>query len=426
MNKNEKTCYLGAFIKKLYIFPSLLIACFVCVVLYFGNSMNALEQIKMIGNGSHFIFTLIAFGLFFVLNFIYMLLSSKKKEIKLVDALSFAFILIGLFYIVLLTVINNDFNIVKLVVAGLTFVVGLVFTIIFSVNFNKTNVNLDAYPLQNNFKGYLSNIFNNYFFFILLFAFAFLSFNSLFNSVYYIISLIASPQLLAVTILLVLPIMLYFTTSISSKHIGLIDPLLIAMLISLSLSITQSAFFIQDQTLKFLLSSGGLIVVLLAIILRNKFIDLSLAKKEYLSPKERGKVSNYFAKLFAKFNPLEMLAISSVLTIVLLLTMFRFNNLFHFIKVADKKLAIALDCLPYLVVNLVGYGSLIFSAVISLVNINSSKITIGDYMLFYCLAFVVFASITLFIKVSLFVGCGLLLAGVLLTFILGARIRKID
>ncbi len=426
MNKDEKVCYFGAFIKKLYIFPSLLITCFVCLVLYFGNDINAINYLKSLDNGSHYIFTLIAFGLFFILNFIYMLLSVKKKGIKLVDSLSFAFILIGLFYLLLLTIIKNDFNIVKLIVSCLIFIVGLTFTILFAVNFNKPTLSQSTYSLENNFKAYISNIFKKYFFFILLFAFAFVSFNSLFNSVYYIVSLIASPQLLSITILLVLPIILYFTTSISSKHIGLIDALLITMLISLPLAITQTAFFIEEQTLKFLLSVGGLIVVVLAIILRCNFIDLSLAKSEYVLPKERGKISNYFAKLFAKFNLLEMLAISSVLTIVLLLTMFRFNNLLRFIKIDGEKLSFTINCLPYLVVNFVGYGVLIFSGIISLVNINSTKITIGDYMLFYCLAFVVFASITLFIKVSLFVGCGLLLAGVLLTFILGARIRKID
>ena len=169
----------------------------------------------------------------------------------------------------------------------------------------------------------------------------------------------------------------------------------------------------------------GIVIILISSIFRYCLFDLSIPTFNTVNTNSDWKTLNYLKRLFSKYNPLLMLTIGGLITIVSLLTLFRLSNFSKVVSFDKGTLIFSLKALPFFFVNLVIYGTLIAFGIISLVNIKSYDITSGDFTLATLIAFTFFASISLLIAPSIWVMLEIIIGTSFSFAILGARVRNL-
>lgn len=421
--KNKKPSYFMSIIKNGYVIPALFISTLSLTVLCFGYKQNAFNSI--LSNKNLFLFLTIAFGYFMVLSVLYLFFSTKKKHVSLADSLAFSYLFTGLFYALFLMVIAKDFNLYRLIFCGVLFVLGLVFSMVNGFSFAPDAKVKKIYYTSHSLSGYYSTLFKDFSFFgILLASFAFCCFAFLFNELNFIQSL-QSKRFFFVVFICLFPFIVYYSTSLSSKKIITFDAYLLSQIISMPVLILHTILINNSEKLKLIICIVGIVIIIISTIFRYCLFDTSVTDFKTVNANSDWEIVNYFKKLFSKFNPLLMLAIGGLITVVSLLTLFRLTNISKVLSFENGMLVFSLKALPFFFVNLVVYGTLIACGIISLVNIKSTDITSGDFTLGTLIAFTFFASISLFVMPSALVTLEIIISTAFSFAILGARVRNL-
>ena len=360
-----------------------------------------------------------------VLSVLYLFFSTKKKHVSLADSLAFSYLFTGLFYALFLMVIAKDFNLYRLIFCGVLFVLGLVFSMVNGFSFAPDAKVKKIYYTSHSLSGYYSTLFKDFSFFgILLASFAFCCFAFLFNELNFIQSL-QSKRFFFVVFICLFPFIVYYSTSLSSKKIITFDAYLLSQIISMPVLILHTILINNSEKLKLITYIVGIVIIIISTIFRYCLFDTSVPDFKTVNANSDWDIVNYLKRLFSKFNPLLMLAIGGLLTVVSLLTLFRLTNYSRVVSITDGTLIFTLKALPFFFVNLVVYGTLIACGIISLVNIKSTDITSGDFTLGTLIAFAFFASISLFVMPSALVTLEIIISTAFSFAILGARVRNL-
>ena len=420
--KNKKQSYFISIFKNGYVIPALFISTLSLTVLCFGYNQNAFDSIY--ANKNLFLFLTIAFGYFMLLSVLYMFFSTKKKHVSLADSLAFSYLFTGLFYALFLVVIAKDFNLYRLIFCGVLFLLGLIFSIVNGLSFAPDTKIKKIYYTSHSLSGYYSTLFKDFSFFgILLASFAFCCFAFLFNELNFLQSL-QSKRFFFVIFICLFPFVVYYSTSLSSKKIITFDAYLLTQIISMPVLILHTILINNAEKVKLITCIVGIVIIIMSTIFRYCLFDTSVPDFKTVNANSDWDIVNYLKRLFSKFNPLLMLAIGGLLTVVSLLTLFRLTNYSKVISITDGTLIFTLKALPFFFVNLVVYGTLIACGIISLVNIKSTDITSGDFTLGTLICFTFFASISLFVMPSIWVTLEIIISMAFSFAILGARIRN--
>ena len=423
MKKNNKLDYFFSIIKNGYIIIALFITTLSLTVLCYGYNQNAFELIK--SNKSLFLFLTISFTYFTLLSVLYMFFSTKKKHLSLADSLAFSYLFTGLLYALFLIIIAKDFNIYRLIFCTVLIIIGFIFSLLYKLSFSLGVKVKKIYYTNHSLSGYYSTLFKDFSFFgILLASFAFCCFAFLFSEVNYLQSL-QDKRFFFVVFICLFPFIIYYSTSLSSKKITTFDAYLLAQFISMPVIILHAILINNAQPTKLIACIIGIVIILISSIFRYCLFDLSIPTFNTVNTNSDWKTLNYLKRLFSKYNPLLMLTIGGLITIVSLLTLFRLSNFSKVVSFNEGTLIFSLKALPFFFVNLVIYGTLIAFGIISLVNIKSYDITSGDFTLATLIAFTFFASISLLIVPSIWVMLEIIIGTSFSFAILGARVRNL-
>lgn len=421
--KNKKSSYFISIFKNGYLIPALFISTFSLTVLCFGYNQNALASIYV--NKNLFLFLTITFGYFMLLSVLYLFFSTKKRHVSLADSLAFSYLFTGLFYALFLVGIAKDFNLYRLVFCGVLFLIGLIFSIVNGVSFSPDTKVKKIYYTSHSLSGYYSTLFKDFSFFgILIASFAFCCFAFLFNELNFIESL-QNKSFFFVIFTCLFPFVVYYSTSLSSKKIIAFDAYLLSQIISMPVIILNTILINNAETVKLIACIVGIVLIIISTIFRYCLFDTSVTDLKTVNATSDWDIVNYLKRLFSKFNPLLMLAIGGLITVVSLLTLFRLDNFSKVFSIDNKTVIFSLKALPFFFVNLVVYGTLIACGTISLVNIKSTDITSGDFTLGTLIAFTFFASISLLVMSSIWVILEIIITMSFSFAILGARVRNL-
>ena len=421
--KNKKPSYFISIFKNGYVIPALFISTLSLTVLCFGYNQNALDSIY--ANKNLFLFLTIAFGYFMLLSVLYLFFSTKKRHVSLADSLAFSYLFTGLFYALFLVVIAKDFNLYRLVFCGVLFLIGLIFSIVNGLSFAPDTKVKKIYYTIHSLSGYYSTLFKDFSFFgILLASFAFCCFAFLFNELNFMQSL-QSKRFFFVVFTCLFPFVVYYSTSLSSKKIITFDAYLLSQIISMPILILHTVLINNAEKVKLISCIVGIVIIIISTIFRYCLFDTSVTDFKTVNANSNWEIVNYLKRLFSKFNPLLMLAIGGLITVVSLLTLFRLTNYSKVVSINNGMVVFSLKALPFFFVNLVVYGTLIACGIISLVHIKSTDITSGDFTLGTLIAFTFFASVSLFVMPSVLVTLEIIIATAFSFAILGARVRNL-
>ena len=423
MKNAKKPSYFLSIFKNGFILPALFISALTLTVLCFGYKQNAYENIK--SNQNLFLFLSIAFGYFMLISVLYMFFSTKKKHVSLADSLAFSYLFTGLFYALFLLLVAKDFDLFRLIFCGVLFLIGLAFLIVNGISFNPNAKIKNIYYTSHSISGYYSTIFKDFSFFgILLSSFAFCCFAFIFNEANFLEAL-QNKRYFFVVFACIFPFILYYSTSLSSKKIIAFDAYLLSQIIAMPVVVAHTIIINDAKLEKLIICIVGIVIILVSTILRYYLFDTSVTDFKNVNTNSDWEIVNYIKRLFSQFNPLLMLAIGGLLSFVSLLSLFRLSNYYKVASLINGSLIFDLKALPFFFVNLVCYGTLIASGIISIVNIKSNDVTSGDFTLGILLSFIFFASLSLFVVPSIWVTLEIVIATSIAFSILGSRVRNL-
>lgn len=394
MTNSKKSGYLAGLLKSGYILHALLFTAITCTIIVLGYFSHLWDMV--VSSDSFLIYTLSVLGTFAVLIVVYALCSIKKNKVAITDALSLTMIFTAIFYVVFLFLVIEDIEIFRIVFPAVLFVVGAILLGLNWFFYDPEKQDSNVIYTKNTLSGYYKTIFKKYSFFAILCAAAVcLCFETLiFNPAYALGLSVTEYVLLAI---LAIPLILYFAYYAGSKKVVALDALLVAITISLAVSLVK-VIVTEDFEHNITLWALATFILIVYTFIRYRCFDILLTPE----PKEIEKksvVGYYVKNVLRSYSPLLILSVASVLAMSMFV-IFPIDALTRLVAIEGDEFSYATPFLLVSAIDFAVYATLIVFLVFSFVNITIRKTNVGDFMLFALLAFIVFGLITLVVDFS--------------------------
>lgn len=333
-----------------------------------------------------FDYAIIAFSIIAGFTLIAMALEMRSKTLTFFDSIFFAMILVGLSYIVYISLFDGLIRKQRMIFAVVLLAVGMVSMVVRSHYFDPDNLPSPSKCRRNTIKNYYKTIVGKYSFFVILAIAAvcicagYLVFNmgfarKLFKQNLYVI----------VGLSLLVPFVIYAIKSSFNKKINLIDAIILSGLISIPVLFVQ-VFSLSYTPLRIGIMGSVTLAWLILTFIRYTTFDMTatLDTPPYVC-NCKCKIGYYYKSVFNKYGFFSAFAIASLIAIATLALLGTFVVKHYFIE--TETISAPLKILPIAVLLgacLLGLG---FAAVGALVSVASKKVCAGDYLLLLCLLF---------------------------------------
>ena len=334
-----------------------------------------------------FDFAIIALCIIAGFTLIAMALEMRSKTFTLFDSIFFAMILVGLSYLVYITVFDGFIRKQRMIFAVALLVVGMVSMVVRSHYFDPDNLPSPAECRRNTLKNYYKTVIGKYTFFVILAIAAvcicagYLMFNLGFARQIF-------EQKLDVTIgiILLVPFVVYAVKSSFNKKINLIDAIILSGLISIPVLFVQ-VFSLSYTPLRICIMGSVTMAWLILTFIRYTTFDMTATLDKTAKPECdcKCKIGYYYKTLFNKFGFFSALAIASLIAVAALAMLGTYVVRNYFTQ-TDAVVA-PLKIVPVTVLLGACLLGLAFAAIGALTSVTSKKVCAGDYMLLLCLLF---------------------------------------
>lgn len=336
-------------------------------------------------------YVIVIFSVFAAVTLLYLIISLKFKKATLADSFYLAMIIVGIAFFAYIGIAYGTFNARRIVVPSVAVFLGIVFTVVRVICYNKVNAEKVKAP-ANKIKSYYSDILNKFSFFAMIVAagIAVCIIYKLFNeeSNYRILK---NDNFKIMTAVCLLPLIVYAVKGALVKTVTMFDALLLTGVITLPATLIQLLMRVYSEVN---LGIWAVVVALYLICLLLRFIKYDPNAKR-IAPICTSKC--YVNALFKKHDMLLLLAISGVIAFIAMqllcsrsLHTYLFEN-----SVTLDKIDISLKALPTLVIAVSALAALGFFAIMALLGVKKKSVGIGDAFLAICTLYVLFGFITL-------------------------------
>ncbi len=414
---NTKKCSFGCYIKNLFKFgnliPSLLLTALALTAIALNYEFHLFRDFQ--SRKELFTLLIVAVSIIAVVGLGFLLTSIKNKMITFADHLCFAMVLTAIGLMIYNFAVFNTINPRPLYAIIALFVVGLIFMILYAKFFDETATSNEIIYTKNCMSGYFATIFKRYSF-ISIVVTAIVSVCGLYlvlNPYFRMDILTTLNQHPAISYIMYITmglIGLYLINTAFSKKIVPADVLFLSSIISLPITLAQIIIKYPTAEGSFLAWAILTALVLVFGIVRFARFDVTVTDDKKLS-------GNYAKQLFAKYNPLLVLSIASIIVSTVAI-IYKGRLLQHSFNYSNGTFDPSLRFIILLIVGATIFVFGVWAVVTSILNLKSSKITSGDLMLalltvtaLFALSFIAFSKIT-WILVT--IACGLAICLVLL------------
>jgi len=385
----EKKNYLKDLTKSGYLLIALLIASLAMtafVVSYDYGLFATLYKFQKVLK-----YVIVVFAVFAVVTILYLVIGLRFKKTTLCDSFYLAMIIVGIAFFAYIGIAYGSFNVRRILVPVISLVVGLAFTTIRIVLYNKINKAKQEKNLDK-IRSYFSEIVNKFSLFAIIVAagivvcVAYKLFNPDNNG-----RLLKNTNFLIVSIVCLVPLIVYSVKGTLVKHVTTFDALLLSGVVSLPAILIQILISSYSETS---LTVWAIIVALYLVCVLVRFIRYTPSVSAI---KNTCSCKCYFKSLFVKEDMLLAISIAGVIAFVavkLLCSRALHNYLFDNGATLNE-IKISLKALPTLVIAGSALAALAFFALMSLLGANKKTVGIGDFFLAICTLFVLFGFITL-------------------------------
>lgn len=373
--------FFSTFFKKLYFIPALLFTALVSAVFFGALELGFLSTIFAVKK--YFVATIIAGGVVALVICYLLIFNLSNKNVNLNDTLPFVALIFGvislIFFLARFEVLTT-----KMVLAiVLPLVLGVLFLSLRVITFDKIADSKTESKCK--VVTYVSKVFEKFPPLAVLFTTAIISCLGFL--------LLARTYKLNVNngllIVFAIPFVYYLITQTGSKKVSLFDAFIVALDLALVVLLAiVLAYKNHTAVLKRNLLILGAIAILAIFytvvrIICFKPCDCCCCCKEI---EAKTKFGLYAKTLNKKYNFALATAIGSVLAVVLLV-LFRYGMFGYFFNKGNVRLSMV----PFVALSATLYAVLVIGAIVSIINIKSKEVTIGDFMNVVCLTFLLFA-----------------------------------
>jgi hypothetical protein len=391
---NNKSCYLSKFFKSSSLVCSLLIAALACTLIVFGHIGGLWSLI--LGTPDYLRYTLCVIALYAIILCIYITKSASKSKIGITDALSFAILLVGIFYLCLTAFYFRAFDKSKLLLSVASIAIGLALFFNNMFKFGTDNQE-QAIKTENIIGNYYKAVVNKYPFFGIIYASVIITFAcTLFFCPFHTFAF-SDKEFVLLTVL-ALPIIFFVGKSASSKQVNIIDALLISLAMSAPLVLILILLCATNQERNLAIWAIALMAGILLTFLRYRNFDLSYQQEE----KEvscKCLLGGYFKKIANKYDGLLVLSVASLLSASLFIV-FPMADMYNFIKVTEV-LIIDIRLLLMLAIEGTVLATLLLGVLLPISGIAKKSISLADFLLAVFAIFTVFSALDLIIAYNL-------------------------
>lgn len=426
---NTKKCNFGCYLKNLFklrnLLPTLLLTALAVTAIALNYEFHIFRQ--FFDRKKLFTVIIVAVSLVCAVGLGYFIASVKNKKIVFADHVCFAMVLTAIALLIYNLVKFKTVNVRPLFVIIAALIIGIAFIILHAKYFDENAVSSEIAYTKNCMSGYFATVFAKYSFIsivltaILTVCGLYLVLNPTFRiSVRPVFE--QHPALLYVLYIAIGLTALYLGTSAFSKKIVPSDVLFLSSIISLPISLTQILVLYPKAEGSLLAWAILTALVLIFGIVRFLRFDVTVTT-------DKPSNGSYFKQLFAKYNFLFVLSLSSIIVSIVAVTYKArlLQNSFNF------KNGTFNPQLKFIILSIVGIAIIafgIYAFVTSVLNLKSERVTVGDLMLsvltvtaLFALSFFAFSHVT-WILVCIVCGlaaCLILLVARLVYFIIATH-----
>lgn len=383
--ENKKKSYLSMFFKSGYFLYALLFTCLACTGVVLAYSSGLIGAI-MSNKDVRLFATLIAIVVSLV-GLIWIIGSCKKSKIAMTDSVSWAILLTTIFFIIYNAVEVGTFGAKKIIVVVLGLLVGLIFVIL---NAKKLNPELDDQkPIKNSLRCYYKTIFKKYSFFAIACATVVCSAVALLAFSTSLLTGFSKKELICAGICL-LPALVFIASSLSSKKVGVIDALILALTFTAPIALLIVILSDLAQERNLILWAFAFAMLIFFTFMRYRSFNLEANEPE--CEIEKCCPACYYLKSVSKKHGITLAIAIGALLAGSLFIIFPISSLTSLIKVKD---GISFNPL-FLVVGVIQFtvlATLLVSVLLSVVNLSSKKVNVADFLLIAFASFAFFGLI---------------------------------
>lgn len=414
--ENKKQSYLSMFFKSGYFLYTLLFTCLACTGIVLAYSSGLIGAVM--SNKNVRLFAIIIAIIVSVVGLIWLIGSCKKSKIAMSDSISWAILLTSIFFIIYNAVEIGYFGIKKIIVIAVAFLVGLIFVIL---NAKKLNPNLDEKPIKNSLRCYYRTIFKKYPFFAIACATVVCSAVALIMFSSPLLTSFSKKELICAGICL-LPALIFIASSISSKKVGVVDTLILALTLTapIALLIILLSNYAWERNL--ILWAVAFAMLIFFTFMRYRSFDLENANCE--CEIKKCCPACYYLKSVSKKHGITLAIAVGALLAGSLFIVFPISSLTSLIKVKNgvsfNPLILVVGAIQFTVL-----ATLLISVLLSIVNLPNKNVNVADFLLITFASFAFFGLIDVTVAFNLKKLLILALAFFFALSLIIARARKV-
>ncbi len=377
--------YLARYFKTFHFIPTLFIAGILCTIFIGAEVYHVFDKLSI----DNFTYYLISFaGFFSVIYLIYALAECKRKKLTIADSANFAILITCIAYILYVALIAKTFSPLKLIVVGAFIIITGFTTVMRTVYFNPYDDKGKVYYTKHSINAYYHTLVKNYSFYgILLFSLGLSCLSHMIISSGYVINL-NSPYVVAPIIVSGLFLSLLIINSISKK-IGVLDAAILGLTLTIVPALLQILLLVSSPEKKdvYLIYWSIIVgIVLILTLLRYIFFDISKIGKNTSESFGNKPFVSYFKKVSQKYG-LGIILTAAFVEISVYLLINKFAKISNFFNFENGELLIKFNLFPCILVNLLFFGTVFISVILSISNLKAIKITFADFLTLSTLVF---------------------------------------
>lgn len=415
--ENKKQSYLSMFFKSGYFLCTLLFTSLACTGIVLAYSSGLIGAI--ISNKDVRLFTALVAILASVVGLIWLIGSCKKSKIAMTDSVSWTILLTTIFLVIYNATEIGYFGFKKIIVIVLGLLVGLIFVII---NAKKLNPDLnDEKPVKNSLRCYYRTIVKKYSFFaiacatVVCSAVALLAFGSS------LLTSFSKKELICAGICL-LPTLVFVASSISSKKVGVVDALILALTFTAPIALLVAILSNVAQERNLILWAVAFAMLIFFTFMRYRSFDFEATETQ--CEIKKCCPACYYLKSVSKKHGLTLAIAIGALLAGSLFIIFPISSLTSLVKVKSgisfNPLFIVVGAIQFTVL-----ATLLVSVLLSVVNLPNKKVNVADFLLIVFASFAFFGLIDVAVAFNVKKLLILILAFFFALSLIIARARKV-